>query len=141
MQYYPYKYKNEDQPSSADSYEFIAFFRLAELYLTRAESNAHLDNLSEAVADINKIRNRAGQSDYSGEVSQAALLEEVMTQRRKEFFTEMGHRWFDLCRTGKADEVYSHTAYKTGWTKNKVLFPIPQAQMLANPALVQNEGY
>ena len=140
--YYPYKYKNTTTPSSAALYESYVMLRLAEQYLIRAEASTHLGNTEQAVADINKIRERVGLSDYDGDKSQNSLLLEIEEQRRKEFFFELGHRWFDLNRTGRADAVYSQTSYKkVNWESYKSLLPIPEQQIGRNRNLTQNPGY
>lgn len=140
--YYPYKYKNATTPNSSVDYEYYVIFRLAEQYLIRAEANVHLGNIKQAVADINKIRERAGLEDYSGGMSQNDLLMEIESQRRKEFFFEQGHRWFDLNRTGRADAVYGQTSYKKmNWKSYKSLLPIPEQQIGRNRNLTQNPGY
>ena len=92
--------------------------------------------------NINKIRERAGLSSYDGDKSQNGLLLEIEEQRRKEFFFELGHRWFDLNRTGRADAVYSQTSYKkVNWESYKSLLPIPEQQIGRNRNLTQNPGY
>jgi hypothetical protein len=60
-----------------------------------------------------------------------------------ELFTEMGHRWFDLRRTGKIDAVMSVVAPQKGgtWDATKQLLPIPASEIVLNSNLVQNPGY
>jgi len=52
-----------------------------------------------------------------------------------------GHRWYDLVRTGRASAVMS--AFSPNWKDTEDLWPIPQRELLKNPALVgnQNPGY
>lgn len=139
--YYPYKYKNFDSPSLADDYEYHVLFRLTEQYLIRAEANVHLNQLEKAKDDIGKIRSRAGLSDeiFAGDLN--SILQLIEDERRKEFFMECGHRWFDLNRTGRADAVYSNVSYKKYWQSYKSLLPIPETEIGRNSALVQNPGY
>ncbi|UNY97894.1 RagB/SusD family nutrient uptake outer membrane protein [Zhouia spongiae] len=133
--YYPYKYKvNFDATLS----EYYMVFRLAEQYLIRAEARAQLNNLDWALADLNKIRNRAGLENFES-TSKAMILEAIYTERQRELFAEWGHRWFDLKRTGRANEVLS--AIKPGWETIDVLFPIPQSELQNNPNMPQNPGY
>ncbi|HEX2630720.1 MAG TPA: RagB/SusD family nutrient uptake outer membrane protein, partial [Chitinophagaceae bacterium] len=56
--YFPYKYKLKFISASAPEHSTI--FRLAEQYLIRAEARAHNDDLTGALDDIDKVRNRAG---------------------------------------------------------------------------------
>ncbi len=59
-----------------------------------------------------------------------------MRERQSELFTEWGHRWFDLKRTGQANNVLG--AIKAGWSLGDVLYPIPETQLISNPAITQN---
>lgn len=135
--FYPYKYKaglNE-----TESLEYSILFRLAEQYLIRAEARAHLGDLEGAKADLNVIRNRAGLPDTDA-TTLNELLDAVSNERRVELFTEQGLRWFDLKRTGRADEVIGDL--KPNWKSTDVLLPIPVTELEANPNLLpQNDGY
>lgn len=123
---FPYVFKYNDILTGTDN---VYIFRLAEMYLIRAEAEIKLlGNLDLIRNDINAIRNRAGLtsitlSDYN------ALLMEVETQRRKEFAFE-GHRWFDLVRTGRAVAVIP-----TVTEACRTLFPIPLSEIQANTAI------
>ncbi|MEL6864346.1 MAG: RagB/SusD family nutrient uptake outer membrane protein [Bacteroidota bacterium] len=83
--------------------EAAGIVRNEELILIYAEANIGSNN-DEAVLAINVIRNSAGLEDYSGEVTDAALLAEILNQRRYSLYGE-GHRWIDLRRTNNLDEV------------------------------------
>ena len=139
--YYPFKYKVNvpNQPMT----EYLMVLRLAEQYLIRAEARAQQNNSAGAVSDLNVIRNRAGLANYSGSTDQASLLKEILHERQVELFTEWGHRWFDLKRTGLIDGVMSTvTPLKGGtWSPNWALFPLPLSETQVNPNLVQNPGY
>ncbi len=77
----------------------IPIIRNAELILLRAE--AHLlkssPDLGAVVDALNVIRNAAGLGDYSGRMTEEALLDELLYQRRYELYGE-GHRWIDVRR-------------------------------------------
>lgn len=135
--YYANKYK---QLAPLDiSTEYTIAVRLEELYLIRAEARARTGDFSGAGADLNTIRQRAGLQDTEAS-STAGLLDAIMRERRQELFSEQGHRWFDLKRTGTADNVLSLS--KPGWNPTDLLWPLPQNELLLNPALVpQNPGY
>jgi tetratricopeptide (TPR) repeat protein len=134
--YYPYKYKIK---TGATVTEFQMVFRLAEIYLIRAEARAHSGNLDGAAEDLNTIRDRAGLGKISSTVGAVSLLSAIQHERRIELFSEWGNRWFDLKRTGTVDEVLS--AIKPTWTPTAAWYPIPYSQILINTALKQNEGY
>lgn len=135
--YMPYKYKR--QSTTASSEEYTILFRLAEQYLTRAEARAHNGNLSGAQKDLNKIRNRAGLSDTNADTQQSLLLA-ILNERRFELFSEQGHRWLDLKRTGNASAVLS--LVKPNWQLRDLLLPIPEKELILNNNLLpQNPGY
>lgn len=120
----------------------IVVFRLAEMYLIRAEARAQQSNLSAtsgAVADLNVLRARA-KAALAAVASQADILLAVERERQYELAFE-GHRWYDLVRTGRAQAVMS--AFSPNWNSRYEVWPIPQSETLRNPALqdAQNPGY
>lgn len=135
--YFPYKYKVRENVQKT---EYPVIFRLSEQFLIRAEARAHQNNLSQALEDLNIIRRRAGLEEYSANLTQTEVLLAVENERRHELFCEWGHRWFDLKRTGRANEVLS-TSKGSNWQSTDVLWPIPLNQLLTNPVLTQNDGY
>lgn len=138
--YAPFKYKV--MGSGTDRSEYSTILRLAELYLIRAEARTQQNKLSEAMADLDVIRDRAGLSlisETNPGIGQSDLLKVIMHERRVEFFTEWGHRWLDLKRTGQAATVLN--PIKPGFTSEDELYPIPQQELNNNPNLEQNAGY
>ncbi|MBU2998139.1 RagB/SusD family nutrient uptake outer membrane protein [Cellulophaga baltica] len=133
--YYPYKYKV--QITTGEATEYSVVLRLAELYLIRAEANYHTGDRTSALEDLNTLRLRAGLPIATE--SGAAILTAIKTARRKELFTEWGHRWMDLNRWQEADEVLG--SFKENWQSSDSLFPIPEQEILSNPNLIPNEGY
>lgn len=138
--YYPYKYKLNGDPST--SFEAVVMLRLGEQYLIRAEARAELGDVNGAQDDINAIRTRAGLPNTTA-ADQPSLLTAVMKERRVELFTEWGHRWLDLKRTGEVDAVMSvATPLKGGtWNADWQWYPIPATEIKAAPQLTQNAGY
>lgn len=135
--YHPFKYRINN--ALTESLEYSIVLRLAEQYLIRAESRAQHGDLIGAKEDLNRIRSRAGLSNTAA-VSKEDILKEVMQERRKELFSEYGHRFFDLKRSGEINSILSLT--KPGWNTSDILFPIPQNELNVNPNLIpQNDGY
>jgi hypothetical protein len=136
--YYPYKYKNV--LTSSPTTEDYMILRLAEQYLIRAEASAELGNYAAALADVNAVRARAGLTASTADPnSKTEVLNAIMHERQIELFTEWGHRWYDLKRTGMAGTVLA--AEKTGWNTNSALYPVPRLQLQDNVNLRQNPGY
>ena len=121
--------------------QYSTAMRLAEQYLIRAEARAMQNKLAEAISDLDQIRKRAGIdliANSNPGIGQQALLDTIMTERKRELFAEWGHRWLDLKRTGKVNVVFGNNAT---WQETDVLYPIPGEERLKNPFLTQNEGY
>lgn len=138
--YYAYKYKIWNSTESVTEYSMV--LRLAEQFLIRAEARAKMDNLNGAIADLDVIRQRSGTELLASTdpgIGREALLNSIHEERRKELFTEWGHRWFDLKRTAKAQEVLG--PIKSYWEETDILFPIPEEERMKNPNLGQNPGY
>ncbi len=148
------KFKNIDSdgfPGSDLTFPDTDFpmFRLADVYLMYAEAvvrGGAGGDLSTATGYINAIRERAYQGS-GGNISEAELtLEFLLDERARELYWE-GHRRTDLIRFGK----FSSTDYVWPWKGGvpegtstsaiRDIFPIPSADIGANPNLVQNPGY
>jgi hypothetical protein len=142
------KYGTADQDNNN-----VVVFRLAEMYLIRAEARARLGNITgpnSAQSDINILRARADIWDIEtetktftprvGSASQAQMLQIIENERLYELAFE-GHRWYDLVRTGRASTVME--AFNSNWKDAYELWPIPQREIQTNPALAgdQNPGY
>jgi hypothetical protein len=138
--FYPRKYKVRESLSVT---EHKVVFRLAEQYLIRAEARANQANLTEAISDVDIIRERAGLplvQDTDPNINQTDLLAVIEQERRVELFTEMSHRWFDLKRLNRAENVLGPS--KTGWSISDELYPIPLTEIIKNSFLKpQNDGY
>lgn len=139
---YPNKYKNKS--ASEVPTENYMIFRLGEIILTRAEAAAHLNNMDQAIKDVNVVRKRAGLLEIQmDQRSQEDVLNAVMKERQTELCFEWGNRWFDLKRNvtdASSASTVLHT-HKSGYKPTSNLYPIPQAQRDLNNRLEQNEGY
>jgi len=95
------------QDGRYDQTDPIPFIRNEELILIYAEANIQLGtpvNLTNAVTAINTIRNIWGLPAYSGAVTQPALIDEMLNQRRYSLWGE-GHRWVDMRRYGRLAQI------------------------------------
>lgn len=128
------KYKNVDYNDN----EYSIIFRLAEVYLIYAEALVKQNKINQAIPYLNAIRLRAG-LDPVNPLSQEDAMTEILLEKRKEFFTESGHRFLDLKRMDLLDYLSS---VKPSWAHFKRVWPLPQKELLLNPHLnPQNEGY
>ena len=87
----------------------IPIIRNEELILLRAEANigkGDAASLALAVTDIDFIRvNSGGLDPYSGAVTQPALLDELLYNKRYSLMFEGGHRWIDMRHYGKLGDL------------------------------------
>lgn len=129
------KYKNR----TSNTTEYSIVFRLEEAYLLLAETYAQQDKVALALPYLNASRLRAGLSAIQLPISKNDVLNEILLESRKEFFTEMGHRFLDMKRYEILNTLQT---VKPNWKSYHALWPIPQKELLLNPNLnPQNEGY
>ena len=139
------------------------YMRLAEFYLTYAEAQYHLDNVSVAVEYVNRVRSRNGVNmpliNTSGDV-----LAKIKHERKIELAFE-GNRWYDARRwmdaeldfaqdivgvevvreptDGSKSYRYFYFEGETGkrsFPRHHYLWPIPIEEILKSN-LEQNPGY
>lgn len=130
-------------------------WRSAEMYLNRAEANIQLYKLygkaeagQQALNDLNALRQqRFDPGAYQPlELTSADIMLQVCRdERRREFFNEEGHRWFDLRRYGMPaithvfkPSISTVAAYRLRPRDPQYVLPIPDVVLQRNPALVQN---
>jgi hypothetical protein len=128
--------------TATDGNSNMVVFRLAEMYLIRAEARAQLGKLTGttgAISDVNVLRARA-KAGNAAATSQAEMLLTIERERQYELAFE-GHRWYDLVRTGRAQIVMS--AFSPNWNVRYERWPVPQTEIQRNPGLKgsQNPGY
>lgn len=97
----------------------IPVIRNEELILLYAEANISI-NPAEAVVALDIIRARAGLGPYVGPTDTQSLIDEMLHQRRYSLFAE-GHRWIDMRRYNRLDELPLARPADDVWDK----FPIP----------------
>ena len=120
----------------------IPLFRLAEMYLTRAEAQYRLGgNDAQVIKDVNELRERAHATPIAS-VNMDMLIDEW----GREFYME-GRRRSDLVRFG----LFTGSKYiwdfkggvSTGTSVDKRfnVYPIPATDVSNNPNMTQNPGY
>lgn len=142
--YYPFKYKIR---SATIATEYSMVLRLAEQYLIRAEARINQGKTELGIGDLNTVRKRQLPTGVNANTLpllptnsiKSVALFAVEQERKVELFSEWGHRWFDLKRTGRATVVLS--LIKPLWQPTDVLYPIPQIEVNRNRNITQNDGY
>lgn len=137
---YAAKYTTNPYDTSG-SPQYNVVLRASEQFLIAAEAQAQQSNIGGAVENINVIRRRAGLSEAEEQgLGQADCLMLIEKERRVELFAEWGHRWLDLKRTARAEEVLGAITGKN-WKTEDALYPIPASEIKLNPNLKQNKDY
>ncbi|ANI90077.1 starch-binding protein [Arachidicoccus ginsenosidimutans] len=138
-----YKLGAQDDPNYQSTSWMI--YRLTWIYYAKAEALMRLNGgkaTQEAVDLINACRKR----DFDPKVWAAKqytvndfTMDSLLAERGREFIFE-GYRREDIIRFGKflTGTWWDH---KPTNDKNKLLFPVPIAQLALNPNLKQNPGY
>jgi len=122
---------------SGDMENDFAIFRLADVYLMKAEALVRMGkNNEEATRLVNLIRSRA--FDDAAKLKSTVTSDDIYQERRFELAWEgMGRQ--DQIRFGTfRNEI---PGWKPQTDQNHELFPIPQTAINANPNLDQNPGY
>jgi len=139
---------------------FLPIYRLADILLLRAEALNKTGKYAEAIAEMNKVRKRAGlpdktTADYfdpiTTEVDADMLENSILQERQFELFAE-GKRWFDLMRTGKVMTVmndffdnyaahYGGSDYRKFTDEWQLYWPVLQDILNENENLVQTGNY
>ncbi|MEI7982682.1 MAG: RagB/SusD family nutrient uptake outer membrane protein, partial [Bacteroidota bacterium] len=140
---YPFinKYRNFAEGSNQN----YIFIRLADILLLKAEALNETGDLQGAASLVNQIRTRVYLPNTTASTQDAMRLA-IEKERRLELAYE-AHRWFDLKRNGRAITVMNSATGPNGeplgynLTQNKLVWPIPQAELDKNAKLVQNPGY
>lgn len=123
----------------------IRLLRLADILLMAAEAANELGNTTVALDYLNQVRERArqGNPDVLPDITttdQNELRDAIWHERRVELAMEQ-HRYFDLVRQGRAQEVFA--ALGITWVPGKhEVFPLPQSEIdISGGLLEQNPGY
>jgi hypothetical protein len=119
----------------------VPVIRVSELYLIRAEALVRSSgDLTAALADVNRIRTRAGVTARPATLTATEIQDEITLQRRLELAFE-GHRWFDLKRRGQNVVKTAAQGGGLAYGDTRTLAPVPNSEILANKNLAQNAGY
>ena len=115
-------------------------FRLAEIYLTRAEAKYRLGQ--DGLDDILKVQDRANRVSKATSVDEQTLIDEWC----REFYME-GRRRSDLVRFGLFTGSKYRWSFKGGVEKGQGvptkcnIYPIPGDEIKNNPNMTQNPKY
>lgn len=113
----------------------VPVFRYAGLLLLKAEADARLNNLTDAVENLNKVRTRAGVPEYTKNDDQSMIIEEVLEERRRELIGEY-HRVYDLVRLGRLHEFNEYISEEDE-EQGAGFYPVDDEAFEDNPNMTQ----
>lgn len=147
-QYYVDKFRDKSPHLSGNASTVFPLIRFSDVLLMHAEILNEINKgpTPEAYAAMNRVRQRANNGAPEGKIladisglTYETFQKAVYHERRMELSHE-GHRWIDLVRTGRMMNVMGAHLGKD-IESFRQLFPIPGAELDANPAMKQNFGY
>lgn len=139
-------------PNHSQANILFPLYRLADIYLLRAEVANKLNDPVNALKYLNLVHQRAGLAAYTDTSfpDQSQLENAILEERKLELYME-AKRWFDLVRTDKVIEVMDPYLKQRQLNRlsppigfgdpRKILWPINRNVLNANPKLVQNQPY
>lgn len=148
--------KSERTGITQNSANWIVY-RLADVYLMKAEALSQLSRFAEAASVLNLIRERAGAPKLAIANSVTAYEDAIMNERALELAYE-GKRWFDLLRMGRRnnfsrkDKLVEILVSNVPSTQKRILaakltnplgwyLPVYKDEIERNKNLVQNPYY
>lgn len=155
---YPDLTATAQRATSSENDQNYIIYRLADIYLMKAEALAMKGNYEASAALVAQVRQRAGiEENLVAPTNELSMLELILEERSRELFAE-GKRWFDLLRVGKRDN-YKYKSYlieqvievvsvnKIAIVSSKLAdpnshyLPIHQDELYVNTKLEQNPYY
>ena len=136
-----YKYPN---PGGSGDHDDTKVLRLADIILIAAEAYYNAGDFTNANKYLNMVAKQRDPSFAGWNDTGALVLEDILIERRKELAFE-GNRLWDLVRLGRTFTKWSsQTPLKTisvAPGNQFLVWPVPLAELNANPGIGQNPGY
>jgi len=147
-----------ERATSTQNDQNYILYRLAEIYLMKAEALAMKGDFQAATEMVGKIRHRAGiEEALVAPTTELEMLKLILDERGRELFAE-GKRWFDLLRIARIGD-YKYIEFfisevikviplnKVAIVSSKLIdpnahyLPVHQDELDVNTQLVQNPYY
>ena len=154
----PYQSSTAVRSASTQNDNNFIIYRLADIYLMKAEALTMKGQYNDAAQIVDRIRKRAGIVEQMAiESNERAMLNLILNERCREFLAE-GKRWFDLLRVARRNN-YEYKDYMIGQVtlvvptnkisivtskltdENSHYMPIHQDELNVNRLLNQNPYY
>ena len=136
-----YKYPN---PAGSGPHDGTKVVRLSDVILIAAEAYYNAGDITNANKYLNMVAQQRDPAFTGWNDTGEQVLEDILTERRKELAFE-GSRLWDLVRLGRNFTKWSsQVPLKTipvAPGNQFLVWPIPLAELNANPGIGQNPGY
>lgn len=149
--------ENGNSRSSTQDDQHYIIYRIEDIYLMKAEAYIMKGDMTDATTYIKKVSDRAGSTDTPASNTESDMLDWLLRERQREFFSE-GKNWFDILRIAQRNNyaykqklidqvleaqsvnvqgIVSAKLYDT----NSWYMPVASSELKVNPLLVQNPYY
>lgn len=119
----------------------IMLYRSAESQLIKAEALFRLGRMQEAKEALDFFK-RGRYEDVEASYTESDLLDEILKERKLEFYHEQDMWWLDMKRLGvRMERVINGTLHVLEPNDFRYCFPIPASEMEVNKNMVQNPGW
>lgn len=120
----------------------IILYRLAEMYLIKAEALLRQNKLGEARTALEAFCSKRYTIMPTIPTDKDNLLKAIIDERKREFYMENDFRWLDMKRLGVVRELMlDGEMYKLEADDFRYSFPIPQRELEYNMKMVQTPGW
>jgi len=140
----PLKYPNGSNPEDKDDNKIL---RYSDILLILAEADARSNDEANSLVWLNEVARQRDPSFTGYASSGQTLINDIIQERRKELAFEGDRYWdivrlnLDVTRINLNNNYPSNTPLTLPADDNKRIWPIPQAEIDANPNIQQNPGY
>ena len=126
-----------------DAYGAILMpFRLAEMYLIKAEALVRQGKNAEAEAVMKEFCGSRYTQEQTIPTDGQKLLQLILDQRFCEFYQENDMRWLDMKRLGvRLERIVEGERYVLEPDDFRYTFPIPKRELELNTSMVQTPGW
>lgn len=116
-------------------------FRLADMYLLKAEALMRMNREGDAKAVLEEFKGHR-YSDVAASYTESNLLDEILKERKLEFYQENDCWWLDMKRLGiQMEREVNGVTYVLTPDDFRYCFPIPSSELENNINMVQTPGW
>lgn len=120
----------------------LMLFRLAEMYLIRAEALVRTGKSGEARTILQEFKTARYTGDFDLPNEPEKILQEILNERVREFYQENDFRWLDMKRLGiRLERTISGERFILEPDDFRYSFPVPAKEINLNRNIQQTPGW